>query len=850
MRIAAKNEIHLTMKTKKYFEANDMAKQRGRPKKIFQYAGLPTTKPVPKRLQATGSGAIEFNEEQFMNWITGHPQPRPPPARAHQSEHQHSEPEPADEPSYFGDNAFETVSNESVEYPSDTDTDTAEDFEFCVVGEDGLLHKDTSSKHHQRERQKFIDFDNHKAGLLAEYAKLVTANLTSSICSVNGCENMPVYRCYTCRTAGILKSAHCEVHARIHWKETMCHRILDASDQPLQCNSRRLDCCEMSPVHRAHVVQLSTQDCSEQVECHTCCNHNVSSLLMGLGFMVNKCAKPDHAFAIPMVHVALKARIHGTSYESCAGIFFSDSSKSARNKGLYQPFMDAVRFFSGLSQAVQHGTVHAPDTLGWGKTVCPMCEGNGDGEYPLVLKQMDGFESARKRAVEYGGGHNHGHYSWAQQFWYKPGEDYVARASEKGRHVAAGSLGCSSRHHSGEEDKDLAKKRTQQSQYDRIVHQGCMHDFFERIFNAKGERLLYCDTVIQQLREQYPNRELALSYDVICKEVAHLQQPYMQQTNIETPYIAVLPVMHAQAHSKECQVKFSPRIIAGLGTKLDEGNRELDISLIAEDYNCSKLRSALKIIAYKLDLAYVDLASIEGTIGEGTVFNRGSYRGFIEENNTWQINLMTAHCIRKSVMTSVEEEAYLLREQADDRGRTIARTRKILTTHVGTNVASKLRRHLKSQYNQLNSILSELNNLGNMTSNVSTKQIIDELDLKGRSDEAYIQKYWRGLEDIYHWRHALLNFIKFYEKRVDNQNGQWVQRLEAVDASDSPLLCKDAFKAILRRKLSEEMGFLERGRDLECHYTSSRQPFHDSHLDQVHEGFKLKLHKLHFQLRI
>ncbi|KAJ3232494.1 hypothetical protein HDU77_000854, partial [Chytriomyces hyalinus] len=81
--------------------------------------------------------------------------------------------------------------------------------------------------------------------------------------------------------------------------------------------------------------------------------------------------------------------------------------------------------------------------------------------------------------------------------------------------------------------------------------------------------LLYCDTVIKMIRKQYPNRELALSYDVICKEVAHLQQPYMLQTNIETPYIAVLPAMHAQAHSKDCQVKFSPRIIAGLGTKLD-----------------------------------------------------------------------------------------------------------------------------------------------------------------------------------------------------------------------------------------------------------------------------------------
>ncbi|KAI8828337.1 hypothetical protein BJ741DRAFT_653659 [Chytriomyces cf. hyalinus JEL632] len=802
--------------------------------------------------------------------------PPAPQARTQQLEPQSQHPAPADEaaddPACCVTDAFdEAVSNQTVDNPSDTDTDMDEDFEFCTVGEDGLL-TDAPSRHHQRECQKFVDFDNHKAGMLAEYAKLVTANLTGCICSVDGCEMVAVYRCYTCRSAGILKSAHCEAHAGIHWNETLCHRILNASDQPLERNLRRLDCCEMSPVHSGNVAQLNTQDCSEQVVCHTCINHSISSMLMGLGFMVNRVAKPDHAFAVPMVQVALKARIHGTSYESCAAIFFSDASKSARNKGLYQPFMDAVRFFSGLSQAVQHGTVYAPDTVGWGKTVCPMCEGNGDGKYPIVLKQMDGFESARKRAVAYGGGHNHGHYSWSRQFWCKPGEDYVAGASEKGMTATVESLGCSSRHHSGEEERSLAKKRNQQSQYDRIVHQGCMHDFFERIFNAKGERLLYCDTVIQMVRKQYPNRELILSYDVICKEIAHLQQPYMLRTKVEMPYIAVLPVMHAQAHSKECQIKFSPRIIAGLGTKLDgegverensrlaksigltvgetEGNRELDISLIAEDYNRSKLRSALKIISRKLDLAYMDLASIEAAIGIPSDLNRGSYRRFIDENNTWRTNLMKDRCNHNSDMTSVEEEMYLLREQADEQARTITRTRKILKTHVGTNVASKLRRHLKSQYNQLNSILDKLNNLSNGTSDITVQQIIDELELKGILEEALTQKYWRGVEDIYHWRHALRNFIKFYEKRVDNHNGQWVQRLEAVDMCDSPLLSKEAFKAILRRNLREETGFLERGRDLEQNYATGRKPYLNTHLSQVHEGFKLKIHKLHFQLKI
>ncbi|TPX51652.1 hypothetical protein CcCBS67573_g10007 [Chytriomyces confervae] len=850
-------------------------KQRGRPTKVTQDSGFTLARKRRQQRKHRPADDVEFDEAGFAAFMFTHPVPSDhvSPVQTHQAEPQH--PEPAEDPFEYD----KAVKNEDVNYPADPDSDAGtdeEDLEFCVVGAEGQLLTDAASRHHQRERQKFVDFEAHKASLLAEYAKLVTGNLTGCICSVEGCKSASEYQCYTCRSGGALKSTYCKVHARMHWKEYICHKILDASDEPLQSNSRRLDCCEMSPVQSGRIVQLSTQECSEHVICHTCSNHSISSLLMQLGFMVSKFAKPDHAFAVPMVHTALKARIHGTSYESCAGIFFSDSSKSARSKGLYQPFMDAIRFFSGLTHAIQHGTIHATDTVGWGKTVCPMCEGNGDNEYPLVLKQMDGFESARKRAVEFGGGHNHGHYSWARQFWFDPGEDYVAKASKNAKGPAADSLGCSSRHHSGEEERIARKNRNQQSQYDRIVHQGCMHDFFERIFNAKGERLLYCDTVIKMIRKQYPNCELVLSYDVICKEVAHLQQPYMRQSQIEMPYIAVLPSMHAQAHSKECQIKFSPRILAGLGTKLDgegverenarlaksiglmvgetEGNRELDISLIVEDYNSGKVQSALKIIRHKLDLAYADLAFIESIIGEPTDLSRGSYSTFINENNAWRTNLLKDRHNRKVGITSVEEQMYLLREQADERGRTIRRTQRILQSHVGTNVASKLHRHLQSQYTQLKGLLEELNDLSEETSAVTALQVINELELKGTSEESQIQKYWRGVEDIYHWHHALRNFIKFYEKRVDNQNGQWVRELEAVDACDSPLLCKVAFKVILTRKLKEELGFLERGQDLARHYATSRRPEQHLHIPTLQgvlsEGVVNPSHSLRLRAKL
>ncbi|KAJ3244065.1 hypothetical protein HDU77_010073 [Chytriomyces hyalinus] len=522
-------------------------KQRGRPIKIDQYAGLPSM----KQRQPAESAEIEFDEEGFLNFMKMLPQPSDhvppaPPAppvpavRAPQLDPQSQHPETVDEPTIFVDDAFEpfeAASNETVEFRGDTDSDTdKEDLEFCVVGADGLL-TDAPSKHHQRESQKFISFDIHKAGMLAEYAKLVTANLTGCLCSVSGCESASNYRCYTCRSGGTLKSTYCELHARTHWKECICHKILDASDQPLQRNLRRLDCCEMSPVHGGHVLQLSTQDCSEQVTCHTCSNHGILSLLMGSLFLT------DHAFSIPMVQVALKSRIHRTSYKSCAGIFFSDSSKSARNKGLYQPFMDSVRFFSGLSQAVHHGTVHAPDAVGWGKTrarglsnmVGATITGNTVGlvNSGTNLAKTMLLEPVRKDSL----------LQWTVLAAH-PGtiQEKKRDSLERNEISKANMIELSI--------KAACMTSSSEFQYVQLFH-SVLQILILFVTDAKGERLLYCDTAIEMIREQYPNRELALSYDVMCKEVAHLQQPYMLQTKIEMPYIAVLPAMHAQAHSKE-----------------------------------------------------------------------------------------------------------------------------------------------------------------------------------------------------------------------------------------------------------------------------------------------------------
>ncbi|TPX74148.1 hypothetical protein CcCBS67573_g04583 [Chytriomyces confervae] len=121
-------------------------------------------------------------------------------------------------------------------------------------------------------------------------------------------------------------------------------------------------------------------------------------------------------------------------YESCAAIFFSDVTKSTQSKGLYKPFMDCIRNFAVLPHCIIHGRLTFPSVRhGWGKTECPISEGNGENACLIVVKQMDGSESAHKRFTAFGGGNNHGHYAWAQEYWTEPGIDYVAEAKMNGK---------------------------------------------------------------------------------------------------------------------------------------------------------------------------------------------------------------------------------------------------------------------------------------------------------------------------------------------------------------------------------------------------------------------------------
>ncbi|KAI8832170.1 hypothetical protein BC829DRAFT_347694, partial [Chytridium lagenaria] len=81
-----------------------------------------------------------------------------------------------------------------------------------------------------------------------------------------------------------------------------------------------------------------------------------------------------------------------------------------------------------------------------------------------------------------------------------------------------------------------------------------------------GEKLTYAVAALDNVKKEYPNRKIAMSYDISCKLAAHLRK-----YGIELPYMMMLPKLHAYCHDHACQTMFSPHVLMGLGHFDGEG---------------------------------------------------------------------------------------------------------------------------------------------------------------------------------------------------------------------------------------------------------------------------------------
>ncbi|KAI9327616.1 hypothetical protein BDR26DRAFT_80821 [Obelidium mucronatum] len=377
--------------------------------------------------------------------------------------------------------------------------------------------------------------------------------------------------------------------------------------------------------------------------------------------------------------------------------------------------MDSVRQLAVVWHHKHHGLISESlvNELGLGQTVCPACIGGNIAASPAIFT-MDGFESANKKSEDQGGGGSHGQYPFTSALFKEPlVPNYVEESKKRGERVVVS--GCDSQHKAGTE----VSSKLNGKDVTRIIHVGCAtHSIVHRIYDVPfgGEPLWYADDVIRWGLESFPGRAFVLGYDVACKELSHLIAHRKLSSIIDQElFFLFIPAMHVYAHGKDCQCLFSPRQIHGLGKTIEgEGvervhsylsrsirltqhetaeNRHMDIVLVCEQYNQSKIRGLVSWTVTKLVGAFSELDSIRLMLADNwATAMESNYDDVVKETTAARQRLLNR--LGADLLSSKDE----LRLQIDDLVRTIVSIDKHLKRGPGTKMASRLKKALSTTF--------------------------------------------------------------------------------------------------------------------------------------------------------
>ncbi|KAI8850002.1 hypothetical protein BC829DRAFT_442476 [Chytridium lagenaria] len=303
----------------------------------------------------------------------------------------------------------------------------------------------------------------------------------------------------------------------------------------------------------------------------------------------------------------------------------------------------------------------------------------------------------------------------------------------------------------------------------------CRHEVSGNIYDIDvGEKLMYATTALLDIRKQYPNRKIALSYDICCKLAAHLKIH-----EVPPPYIMMLPKLHSYCHDHGCQSMFAPQLLLGLGHFDGEGcerqwsilskiigsthhqtfgNRRLTIALAMDYASIRKIASAPRVIAKNVGdaLAQLNLLFHQGVL---TVIQdkKITYKDALKSSREHPLTIEARSIVgirrqiksrRGTTLTSklrvklkrhVYELSRLLKEYNDGNGREPqTRTRRPLTF----NTFGALEAESNPQDED---IVDETISIG-VSDKLTAKEIFDELKLRHENND--VLEYWRCLEDL------------------------------------------------------------------------------------------------------
>ncbi|KAI8834089.1 hypothetical protein BC829DRAFT_448550 [Chytridium lagenaria] len=527
---------------------------------------------------------------------------------------------------------------------------------------------------------------------------------------------------------------------RMQMLEHFLPHYLDPDDEllyPEGLDGSTFQCgCGHSRVFTTY-VDLLTRRGKERVKLKAYSSHPATLILIMQGFMPSDVNNASVAFQLCKMRRVSRYREHGgisfqAGYEAefftrFDSVYLIESEKPP----FYKQFLDAMREFTILEHLVWHGRITPTlvERHGVGRTKCP-CLGAKDSS-GILIQMCDGYFSARKLDKEHGGGGNYGESAISAEYFKTANEDYRRNA---GAYV-------SNEIHAHLNLLPEAMKINQEARRTLPQFSGLSADTKSPMQYMK---LTYAVAALEDIKRDYPNRKIAISYDISCKLCIHLRK-----FGLEHPYIMMLPKLHAYCHDHGCQSKFSPHVLMGLGHLTGKAARGSGAYFpkaskhraYMASRKTTKIRQQLRMA---LDIEAASIRSIERIIQkrQGTTMTAKlrvklkkhrlsfyrllqSYNSDSEEQHQQALDNLPLSA-RAAGLESIE------REDAD------------ACSDIGVDSDGELEDERDGDSDHVDT--QDQEGPAPLPYNLTSKEIFEELDIRKVDDN--IAEYWRNLEDL------------------------------------------------------------------------------------------------------
>ncbi|KAJ3222507.1 hypothetical protein HDU81_009861 [Chytriomyces hyalinus] len=536
--------------------------------------------------------------------------------------------------------------------------------------------------------------------------------------------------------------------------------------------------------------------------------HSSAKILCDAGFFPSAPAEPVAAFSFKLLEITLKfqnEKSNKVSNYGAAMAFFNLNESPYLNKvhdTVYKQFNECLNEYSIV-----------------GRTTCPCSGRDVPTENSIFLNPMpdqiklprifanDGNFQMKHKSTAFGGGA-----AVLAQELFISGMTSMVNGKETNMLPKSD---CESTFTAGETNKT----KDARCDINGVFGSCCRHCVLNVLIDIpKGEKLSLYFSVLKHLQGKYPSSQILNFYDIMCKADAHydIHQQRFIEANIFPAYIGFMPVLHAYAHGKDCQVKFSGNLVMGAGTFDGEvierfwayisnhightqrqtiENRADAIFLMVEHAAVDKNKQFCESIKQWCKAAMNEIATMKIEAAEGAegTFHIKPYCKVVQENRKYlnQSNSSSNSSIFKKLIKNKSPD--VLREAEAlwlaICNMSIKFQRKKIRSKAGKTSSAKAKEHAdaaKKTLNHIKGLIAEFKNLPNKDSvdieiqamvgaegeDPETSLVLDAIrsdlviQLVEGNPNTLQEQYWRRIEDLYHHSLDLKRGVKAFKSKV------------------------------------------------------------------------------------